>query len=109
MGMTPLNATTTVTITILDENDNSPMIQNIIVFSGVHMLLPENNSVIVIPENHPPYTPVSDQLLLLLLLHIIINSSFNLMFLILMRVGMEILFIHFKATLIILLLTVSYL
>ena len=68
MGMAPLNATTTVTITILDENDNSPMIRNITVISGAHMLLTENNSVIVIPENHPPYTPVSDQLLLLSLL-----------------------------------------
>ena len=60
MGMPPLNATTNVTIIILDQNDNSPVIQHIIVFSGDHMLSMDNTSIVVIPEDHPPYTPVSD-------------------------------------------------
>ena len=61
MGMPPLNATINVTIVILDQNDNSPVIQHIIVFSGGHMLSMDNtSSVVVIPEDHPPFTPVSD-------------------------------------------------
>ena len=60
MGMPPLNATTNVTIIILDQNDNSPVIQHITVFSGDHILSMDNTSIVVIPEDHPPYTSVSD-------------------------------------------------
>ena len=59
MGTSPLNATTSVTITILDQNDNDPVIQNITVFNNNFALLMNNISVVVIPENHPTYTTVS--------------------------------------------------
>ena len=59
MGMSPLNATTSVTIIILDQNDNDPVIQNITVFNNNFALLMDNISVVIIPENHPTYTTVS--------------------------------------------------
>lgn len=60
MGMIPLNATTNVTITILDKNDNNPVIQNIVVFSGrLESSVNNITYVVIIPENHPTYTPVS--------------------------------------------------
>jgi len=60
MGMVPLTATTNVTIIILDENDNSPVIQNITVFNANLMSSEDNISVVIIPEDHPTYTPVSN-------------------------------------------------
>lgn len=106
MGMLPLNATTNVSITILDENDNSPIIQNITVQNGDLVTLRDNISLVIIPEDHPPYTPVSN-LCYWCYIYMNINSLLRLMLLILMRVGMEILFIYFKIILIILILRVS--
>lgn len=63
MGLSPLNVTTNVTITILDQNDNSPVIQNITVFNGNLTISTDNMSVIVIPEDQPTFERVSHCLL----------------------------------------------
>ena len=60
MGLSPLNATTDVTITISDQNDNFPVIQNIIVHNGNLTLSVNNMSVVVIPEDQPTFESVSD-------------------------------------------------
>lgn len=59
MGMVSLAATTNVTIIITDENDNSPVIQNITVINGDLMSFKDNISLVIIPEDHPTYTAVS--------------------------------------------------
>lgn len=61
MGMSPLTTATNVTIIILDQNDNSPVIQNITVFiDDLVLSMDDNISLVSIPENHPTYTPVSN-------------------------------------------------
>lgn len=107
MGMPPRNATTVVNITVLDQNDNCPVIHNISVVSSnvVLSVLMDNVSLVVIPENHSPYTTVSNKVLIAV--NMAVNSLSDLMLLILMREIMVGLFISFKMILIILLI-VSY-
>ena len=60
MGLPPLRATTDVTITISDQNDNSPVIHNIIVYNGNITLSMNDMSVVIIPEDQPTFESVSD-------------------------------------------------
>jgi len=61
MGNPSLSNSTVVTITVLDENDNSPELQDIIVLTlqDDSVSVGNTTSTVIIPENHPTYTSVS--------------------------------------------------
>jgi len=61
MGNPSLSNSTVVTITVLDENDNSPELQDIMALTVQDDSVSVGNttSTVIIPENHPPYTSVS--------------------------------------------------
>ena len=60
----PRSNSTVVTITVLDENDNSPELQDIIVetLQADSVSVGNTTSTVIIPENHPTYTSVSNVL-----------------------------------------------
>ena len=61
MGNPSLSNSTVITITVLDENDNSPELQDIIVLTLQDDSVSVDNTTgtVIIPENHPTYTSVS--------------------------------------------------
>ena len=61
MGNPSLSNSTVITITVLDENDNSPELQDIIVLTlqDDSVSVDNTTSIVIIPENHPTYTSVS--------------------------------------------------
>jgi len=61
MGNPSLSNSTVITITVLDENDNSPELQDIIVLTlqDDSVSVDNTTSTVIIPENHPTYTSVS--------------------------------------------------
>lgn len=60
-GNPSLSNSTVVTINVLDENDNSPELQDIVplTLQPSSVVVGDTTSTITIPENHPTYTSVS--------------------------------------------------